>query len=1383
MSPFRTIVLFACVTLLPGITGPARGAVDVMVGPPEVSKVAQGEQFVQSVTLSNEIARYALSYDITRLPGKPDEITSHWWAWTTGYVTLGMTGPSRANWYWQGFFNWYFDGESLYNRPARMRVVRAWGQDGMVEYAWDTPKARASVRFALTTGSDKLLMFGSFEPKGQIKRSYLRLVCYPATFAEPRNRALTTPSGTTLPGKTVNLDLARERWVLYEDTTEGRPASGSAGLLIGTPDAFSKVTIPVGGYGTVTTLELKPGARSFALGLYDFPTIPDYRRTRECFRQTASKEARLIEKMAAGNLDEPLPAMPVPDARRARLMALSEEYLDRPVDRWRPSPQPLRFPWARKLRGGPIRTVVLCARWSAYETMELARRLDLEVKHVYFDVRDDLSSPRYWPYRTATGIGPIPLPVAARHAGMVCTDSKVEVFLSAGVKAKAIPGVARRAILEQVRGGKGLVIVGSPALFEGWPDELFAAREPELAQAVLEAFRWERIPGYRPGERGRVGDRPPLEAYRYGKGRVLAFKVNLGTYSSLVPRNDASEGLEGAMDRCLALCAKAVLAASGRQMKERVAFGTFDGKSWSIPIAVSPTAPAKSTLLVRIQDDLDRELALRAVPVPLPGGRLSLPVLPTGRRCFLDVLLRDEQGDCLDLASTVLPEAGGPTLENISISPATFVHEAAVPKLELPNGGKVQCSVAVTPAAGLRGASLLWEVRDAFDRLVAGTRSPVPPRGGKVAASLALPRPVMVCHRLDVSLLVGGQERAFARQRFAMAMPYPYDDFTVLMWSYAGGEPVLPLTMRRCYELGADMMDLCHMGGYSDEGAAREYAVAAHSGLRLLPYVTRIAGSADANNYRVPCLHDPEYLRKTSESLTTTCRQAGPYSPAGFTLGDENYLFRGAGECCHRPESVRAFQAWLKDKYGTIAALNRSWAASYASFADIRRPMLLEEAAKQERSFAPWVDHKLFMDTAFARTHERFAEVIRAQVPGAKVGWDGFLGYDWRSGYDFTKLTANLDLNQVYTARWLQGELVRSFKRPDALTGKWGNRVADNEAGWSAFPWDCLLAGDNSVWWWTSWGCDYIPFNPDVSLNNYAKWFFASAREATAGPGKLLLHAKRDNSRIGVLYSQPDMFAAAVMERIVPGAVFSGTSSFWKEHEALLRGIKDLGYQYEHVSYGDLEQGKLSVEDYRVLFLTLASCLSDRQVATLRRFVESGGTLVVDGRAGLLSGEGRIRDSRPLDDLLGVKSQAGLAAVKQPAADSTVTAGAELSGVSAVVPIRLRDVSVTVLEPGLKASTGKALGAADETPIMIVNQLVKGRTVYLNVALTPILEGRTKDAQPPLMELLSAVLRSAGLAPYCELRGGGGAPPRCVQQILFTDGNCTCQTAGAGDRV
>jgi len=1344
----RTVIIAALVAIA---AAPLHAAVFVTPLDREVKETPEGRRIIEPVVLASENANYTLNYDRIVAPETPEEITSNWWQWRQGYITIGMTGPSNPNWYWQGFIKWTFDDESLHERPAEFRVVRQSGPDGMVEYVWDTPRVRARLRFAMVTGSDKLLMFADYEPKEPVETVRMQLVCYPATFAEPRERRVTTALGTREPGETIQLDLEQERWVLYEDVTEGRPAAGSCGLLVGTPDAVNSITVPVDDYGIYTTIDLPADGGSFALGLYDFPTLPDYQATREYFARSADAEAEQIGRMAAGDLDEPLPAMPMDEQRLATFLAQGRDMFDRPAELWRPNPEPLEFPWLADIPGDPINTVIFCRRWTAWETMELARRLEIDARHLYFDTNTELINARTWPYRSTTGIGPLPQGIATRRASELATDESVELYLCGGIHGVAIPGVARTAITERVAEGAGLMVVGAGSVLDGWPEELFANEDPGIAEIILKSFpEWDQIPGYRDVDRGRRGGEPPVRAYRYGEGRVVHLNVNLNTYSSLVPRNDASEGLAGATDRCLAIAARVALAAAGREMQGR--------------------ADADS-LLIRYQDDLGRVLRIKEQQ-PDPGGAIDLE-WPGGRGGFVDILGRNAEGETISMGTMtgghlpwVAGQLGGEvaTITDLSISPSTVTHEPAPPWVDMPEGGEVECTAVLR---GIGADSFLtWEARDAFDRVVAREMTTVGAGDEAASATLDLPRPLTPCHVLDVALTRDGEELAFERLRFTMTVPYPYDDFTALMWTYAGGDPVLRRTDRMCYEWGADICDLCHMGGYSDGGAAREYSVSARSGLRLVPYVTRIAGESTPEHYRQPCLHDPEHWESLGEALTTTCRQAAPYCPAAYTLGDENYLFRGEFECCHRPESVAAYREWLQERYETIAALNAEWATDYADFDGFERPMLLEEAAAQAESFAPWIDHKLFMDATFAMAHERCAEFVRAQDPGARVGWDGFLSYSWRAGYDFEALTRNLDLNQTYTGRWLQGELYRSFKQDGALSGKWGNRIADVESGWHAHPWHCLLAGDNSVWWWTSWGCDYIPFNPDLSQSNFARWWFESVRECGSGPGKLLLHEGRRHSPIAVLYSQRDLFAAAIVGQMIEGTQpFAPDGNFLNEHRAWLRAMRDLGYQYRHISFDQLEQG-LSPDDYRVLVLPLASCISDAQAEIIREFVAAGGTLLVDGRSGLLSGQGRIRRARALDEVLGVRGEAGLEALTREAGSGTVAISGEIGGQSLDLP----EMAVQTLEPGLAVTSGAALAEAGGAPIVVVNALGEGRAITLNISLAEYNSARMAEGDRPLLDLLDAALRAAGVHPPAEVTRADGSRPLCMQQVVFGEG-------------
>lgn len=1046
------------------------------------------------------------------------------------------------------------------------------------------------------------------------------------------------------------------------------------------------------------------------------------------------------------------------------------KVFDRGIETWQPDPSSLSFDWARKLTDGPIRTTLFTNRSGAWETMELARRLDLQVHHLYWDGSGSLSGADWWPYRATTGQSAIPLDLASQRAVELASDDRVELFLVTGVSAKALPGDAQEQLLKRVAAGRGLLLADPPGQLEGWPQDLLQSPDPEATRQLLDGLEWEHIPGY-------SASSPPATAYRYGQGRVVVLSVSAGSFGTLVPAHNESEGLVGVTDHALALAARCALVAANRPLLQTHLLRATDSPTL-LRLQTDPPPPADSMAVVRITDDLDNVVAQQTFELPLDGN-LPLPRLPALRRHWIDAVVRDSAGHCLGFSFLQQPAVPQPEIDRITLTPAIQKEDVRICRVDLPGGGEVTAGAQIV---GLTDAAELdWEVRDTVGRLVARATSPVSAAGGSVSAVLTLPRPVTVCHYMDLTLRQGEHLLARQRHRFTMTMPYPYDDFTALLWSFAYGDPVLRITDRKCYEWGADMMDLYFMGGFEGDKAAQAYWLRASSGLRLIPYVARLAGGGDGTGAvaRVPCLHDPAYLESTQRDLLASCCQAEPFCPPAYTLGDENYLYMGAGEPCNTPQTMAAFRQWLQAKYGSIAALNAAWATQLTDFEAITQPMVFAEALKQTESFAPWLDHRLFMETAFAATHELFMDTIRTVDPKAKAGWDGLHGWWPHLGYDFRKLTARLQLNQTYIEDWLACEMVRSFKRPDALTGKWGNVVADVEAGWHAFPWDCLLSGNNSVWWWESWGCDYIPFNPDTSQSNFGKWFFESLREITAGAGKLLLQAEPVDSGVAVLHAQRNMFAGRLLAGLEGQASRAGAGDGGYLHELriLLLGLRGCGISYRVIAPEQLSGPQNVLDTCKVLFVPLAVCLSDAEADVLREFVRRGGTLVVDGRCGLLDGDGHVRQQRPLDDVLGVRSPSGLESLQAASPVVDVELAGVLEGVAKSVPLRVEKFQTRVFEPGLAPTT--AQGLVEGQPLLLTHRFGQGVAVTLNLdssdgnpntaPLGALGHERTKPGQQPYEAILAALLQAAGVPPFCDLKTESGDSPLCVQQVFYRD--------------
>jgi hypothetical protein len=176
-----------------------------------------------------------------------------------------------------------------------------------------------------------------------------------------------------------------------------------------------------------------------------------------------------------------------------------------------------------------------------------------------------------------------------------------------------------------------------------------------------------------------------------------------------------------------------------------------------------------------------------------------------------------------------------------------------------------------------------------------------------------------------------------------------------------------------------------------------------------------------------------------------------------------------------------------------------------------------------------------------------------------------------------------------------------------------------------------------------------------------------------------------------------------------------------------------------------------------VLVLPFATCLSDAHVAAIRAFVEQGGGLVADGRAGLLTGNGVIRDQRPLDELFGVTSPAGREALVRPS-----------------VPTDLQyliwTIATHILEPELQLAGAEASIMHEERPLWTTHMVGEGQAVLINAPFRFMEDLRSKGEEGPVLTGLGLALGQAGMRPHAKLMTED-APARCVEQVLFTEGD------------
>ena len=191
-----------------------------------------------------------------------------------GYI--GMPQPADCNWYGGGFFDLQINGKTIGTTPIHSLTAHRAGNRGQVDFVFDTALSVVRIRFVTIADSDVLYCQALLEPKTEIKSLRVTLKCYPSAYITHFHRRVLTPVRDIAQGERVDLDLAREWWLLYYDRVvdAGHASATRTGVgpcsVLWPGSQATKVAFTVGGYGTRTAMDLKPQRRDFRFIFFDY---------------------------------------------------------------------------------------------------------------------------------------------------------------------------------------------------------------------------------------------------------------------------------------------------------------------------------------------------------------------------------------------------------------------------------------------------------------------------------------------------------------------------------------------------------------------------------------------------------------------------------------------------------------------------------------------------------------------------------------------------------------------------------------------------------------------------------------------------------------------------------------------------------------------------------------------------------------------------------------------------------------------------------------------------------------------------------------------------------------------------------------------------------
>ncbi len=803
-------------------------------------------------------------------------------------------------------------------------------------------------------------------------------------------------------------------------------------------------------------------------------------------------------------------------------------------------------------------------------------------------------------------------------------------------------------------------------------------------------------------------------------------------------------------------------------------------------------APAGSTLEVIFRDRFSAEVERAKASLTPQGAEAAIAVpLPTTLRagqCFADLVLRDKNGASVAWASTAFPGEKWAALKQVSVEKRTVINTEALWSADQPwkqvfrarEPFRLTCVVAPQETQAL--LTLTARLTDCHGRLLFEETKPVV--GGASAPTLTFEAspPVLynIGYRWSVALKLGIRVVDTDHAEFIVLPPHDFPHFTFTSWggNYLWRSAYLfDFVRRQVEDLGLDVA----MNGTTELSTGKVWwdywQNINHSYLGVLGYMgpgvpdfmdegfsKKAAEYAKTHDkkwlVREPCLNDPDYLKKMTEALRDRqMAQVKEYGGANdYCMGDEMSLtsYTSYFDYCFCDKTLAAFREWLKTRYPSLDDLNKTWETSFATW-DAVMPMTLDEV-KGRANAAPWAEFREFMTQSLADYYALVQRAIRESDPQAHCGLSGTQEPKPGNGMNWWLDSQAFSYYHSYNTGW-SDEMRRSFAPYTGVAQspyRCGYWQAGQQLQYQNF-W-CLTHDTKGISAWTT----ELFFYGDLTQSESGADTRANMREMKAGLWDLLRSAQRRHDGIAIHYSQPSINGALLMNK---------DSEIVQVRDAWVTLLEDLGLQYNFVSYAQIETGLLNnpkvapassrrepdADRYKVLILPESIALSPKEVAEIKRFVQSGGAVIGDLCTGLMDGKCRRQPAGLLDDVFGIE---------RTGKDQALPVGVTMTDSKEVLKLPAGEASVRA-----HGATARARVADTDVPAVLSNSYGKGVGVYLNLNLSEFENERrfATPAERSLRAVVSKLLEGSGVRPPYPVTLASGKPAH-VEVIRYTAG-------------
>ncbi len=369
-------------------------------------------------------------------------------------------------------------------------------------------------------------------------------------------------------------------------------------------------------------------------------------------------------------------------------------------------------------------------------------------------------------------------------------------------------------------------------------------------------------------------------------------------------------------------------------------------------------------------------------------------------------------------------------------------------------------------------------------------------------------------------------------------------------------------------------------------------------------------------------LQSPEFEASVRKQFGGRTEEMAALKPFAYYLADESSLtcYTDAFDVDWAPEALAGLREWLKKEYGGLDELNAAWGTAFSAWEAVV-PMTTEEAQKHG-NFAPWADHREYMEREFVRAFAKARDWLKEMDAGARPSISGTQVPTAHNGCDWYSIDQELEYIQPYSGGG-QDAMHYLFNPKLRITGFTGYGTVGDAARYQ--QWQRLFYGHcgASIFW------HYTMLNPDLTFSEQGRALAETFGKLQSGIARVFMNSEVVEDGVAIHFSMASIRGAWITDGVISAEMGNANRSsknfadLAKRRDAWVKELEKQGVQFRFLATQQIERGEL--DRFRVLILPYSIALSDAEIAAIERFLQRGGRVFADEQVGRMDEHCRWR--------------------------------------------------------------------------------------------------------------------------------------------------------------